>query len=496
MLADPPMTRDDRMLLASLARRAEPKTRLVDLFPHLVRVSDRPVGGRHGTSKRLATILAAWHGPTWGPYVQETIMAVRMRRNLGHRTLGEFLGAAIAAADPDNEVESTAPTDTASSSVAGSGLATDLAPVRAGRALIAELAHYDAVPPFPVRHVSGRSMLETARDVPFQGLVPDLGCIADEWIDADVAMPRRLRGLLSRWHGLRWGRYLLETPGSLYLRRNGGVASVGLFLWMAARHSGCRSTAPVRAAGDSASIPSQTRSSDHDIDDAVSRLTLVLERSNARQRMVIRRRLVGPGRGDAVTDLAREFGCSKGRVQQLWGDVYRRLRGEVATVDPLRRTVQDTRDALGLGWPLAALDRVPPFRGPILGDLDQLETALLLFAAGPYEPVGDWLVLRPAGQRLHAARRALREATASGPITLAAAQEVLAGLGWREPIIDDLITTFFHHHVEQGMVGGSSRQLHAYCVWRAGRSRRRRAPDGSWTLSAQSAQFARQPGEH
>lgn len=493
MLADPPLTPADRVLLARFALNATPETKIVDLFPHLRRVVDDPVGGRHGTSARLASILGNWHGPTWGPYLEETLMAVRLRRNLGYRTLGEFVAMAITAAEPEGGPRSAMAPHPTRSSVDAPPPATDLGPVREGRAIIAQLARYAAPPPAGVLRAAATSILAAARDVPFHGLVPTLATVEDRWIDVDPMLSGRLGNLLSRWHGFRWEPYLLETPGSMWLQRTAGHTRLGAFLWLMSRRSASPSTTSARTAGRSVSTATRLPSGHDDFDDAVHRLSVLIENASEREWVLMRRRLLGPGRGGSLAELGTDLSWSSVRVRQLWANVTYRIRGEVVIGGSLKRVVDHTRAALGMAWPLGALDQVPGFDGMVLSDPDDLVTGLLLWVAGPYERVDDWLVLRPAGRRIQEARRVLRRDTVGRPLPLDEAHARLVRLGLRESVADDWIRDFTNIHIDRGMVSGSRDALHAYFVWRAGRSRRRRAPGGAWLPLSRGEELARRP---
>jgi hypothetical protein len=244
MPADPALTSvDHREALARSALRATPGMTFVELFPHLKRVAPEPIDGRGAISTRLRHALIAWHGLMWFPYLFETPARLYARRNIRWPAVGEFISLAIAAADPALEPLAMRIAQTDPPQMALDGVVRDVVDAHPGRGdidaaidVLRGLAAIKEVPPEASLSDAARSTLASAPDIPFGGLMPSLG-EADDEIDVRAAGRRFLPRILTSWHGLGWSSYVGETPGAFARRRFASPATVGAFLWLAARRT-------------------------------------------------------------------------------------------------------------------------------------------------------------------------------------------------------------------------------------------------------------------
>lgn len=125
----------------------------------------------------------------------------------------------------------------------------------------------------------------------------------------------------------------------------------------------------------------------------------LFESSDARLDVLARRKIIlGPR--PTLEELGREIGVTRERVRQLEAKAARELSARLRTHEfaPLRWRASDLADVLGpavprdseflddaVDWATRGLDEFP---GVPTGDL-------MLWAAGPYEADGDWLVAKP-----------------------------------------------------------------------------------------------------
>jgi hypothetical protein len=117
----------------------------------------------------------------------------------------------------------------------------------------------------------------------------------------------------------------------------------------------------------------------------------------------------------------------------------------------IQRAARRLRNELGSAAPIADLTNIgiPPqeiLPGSHFALTDEAKRhLLLLWAAGPYEAVGDWLFLRPLRSEMQvpeAITAALHEATADGPVDMHACVQAVAQLGvrriWARKLISDV----------------------------------------------------------
>jgi len=372
-------------------------------------------------------------------------------------------------------------------------------------------------------------MRSIGRERPFGTLYPHLLFFARERVDARTPISTRLRNVLKAWLGLRWAPYLAESPATLGVRRQCGVAVLGEFGWLATRlekedpdpdmalrpepepepepdtagpterdadrltrfpmsvvedlqvlaavrviaawgrheRGGLGLRASLELAASIDDPPSIVRSAIDRLDDidpswadpiaeqfdVNQPLSMAMARLDPRQLAIVERRTLTLDLPDTLQELADSFDCSRERIRQIEGRLVQRFRSIMEAPDTsARRLSTRLSDGLGAAWPLDQLTDMECLRDPGLIDVDRLETKLALWAPGPFERVGGWLVRRPARKVIDGSTSRLRRATARGPAPLQIVGKRLEALGVRPAVAERWIATRPGFEVADGVV--------------------------------------------
>ena len=335
-------------------------------------------------------------------------------------------------------------------------------------------------------------VLERAIDVPFGQLFPWLGNRGHEAIDAQAVIPTRLSNVLSRWRGASWGQYLAATPREFMERRNAGRGSLEALLGAAAASEGLPPPTPEgmllrletnppteqpqsSEADDHVTMPLRTvvawgaleRGRDDlleilalaqddpsvppDVADAIAGLRdwdwrawasplrgqfdplpplrNFIDALTDEDLAIVRERLIVLGRRVTLDELAKPRAVTRERIRQIEGRLTKRLHALASTHAALARATRRVREDIGLAMLLAHLPQAGGLADLRLTSLDSDESRLLLWLAGPYDKVGEWLIRRPAQQAIEATRSALRRLTEGGPVGVPVAETDLMGMG-------------------------------------------------------------------
>lgn len=335
-------------------------------------------------------------------------------------------------------------------------------------------------------------VLEHALDVSFGELLPWLERRREEPIDAHSAISTRLSNVLARWRGTKWGPYVAATPREFMERRNAGRGSLEAFFGAATAAEGQPPIAPDGTQHLPETVPpkAEPRSGVDDEDVTVPLRTIIawgaLERGRedlseilslaqedpdvpadvadaiARLRAcdwrdwvsslqarfdpsiplrdfidalggedlaIVRERLVAVGRRSTLDELAQRRNVTRERIRQIESRLAKRLHSLASIHAALARAIRRVREDIGLAMLLAHLPQARGLADLRLASLDGDESRLLLWLAGPYDKVGEWLVRRPAQQAVEATRSALRRLTEEGPAAVSDIETDLMGMG-------------------------------------------------------------------
>lgn len=171
------------------------------------------------------------------------------------------------------------------------------------------------------------------------------------------------------------------------------------------------------------------------------------------RRAVLEDRLIALGPRATLAELGARFGVTRERIRQF----ENRLSHELAELGrhgagPLGRATRRVAEEIGTAMQVSSIARVQALCEVTSGSIDDLETRLLLWLAGPYELVDDWLVRQPARASLDASRAALDGLTVDGPAQLADAEDAVDALGVNEEEVHDWIVSIGGYRIHDDLL--------------------------------------------
>ena len=95
----------------------------------------------------------------------------------------------------------------------------------------------------------------------------------------------------------------------------------------------------------------------------------------------------------------------------------------------LQRAIRRVREGIGLAMLTAHVPQAEALTELRLASVEGEEGRILIWLAGPYDKVGEWLVRRPAQQAVEATRTALRRLTEDGPTSRRGGRDRLLAMG-------------------------------------------------------------------
>jgi hypothetical protein len=172
-----------------------------------------------------------------------------------------------------------------------------------------------------------------------------------------------------------------------------------------------------------------------------------------RDRLVASRRLLAIGRPATLDEVGVDLGVTRERVRQMAKRLGVRLRLSGRPGSALGRTARSLHESAGNAVPAAWAHRhVAPLRGLADAPVDAFAMRLLLFLAGPYQLVGEWLVRRPSGATIATCHSALQALTADGPASIKVAIAALESVGIRQDYALDWILTMRGWRVDEDLL--------------------------------------------
>jgi hypothetical protein len=188
--------------------------------------------------------------------------------------------------------------------------------------------------------------------------------------------------------------------------------------------------------------------------DVRAMLDWIKDSMSDRERDIASRRTLALSDRETLDDVGRTHNLTRERVRQvqtkLDGRLRKHLRG--ASTQPLQRLVERIRDEVGLASPLERTSQVSSLAELGLTDLDSFAVRFLLWAAGPYEVVGDWIVRTPAKHQVQITKAKLTSLGAGGPISLTEAQSQLSNMGIPETNVLEWIVSVGGYRIHQESV--------------------------------------------